>query len=144
MQTMLLETKWTDAPAEPLRLWIVDDNPAVAEMAAAMAATLFGARTSVFYSPRQALATLHAAPETCDVVLTDFHMPEMTGRELAQRVRELRPGLPIVMMSGDATMDGACGGVAPPVEFLRKPFFVAELGEALRAAAACRERALAT
>lgn len=43
----------------------------------------------------------HAGP--IDVLLTDVVMPAMSGRELAQRVRTLIPGIRVVFMSGYAT-----------------------------------------
>ena len=35
-----------------------------------------------------------------DAVLLDYHMPEMTGHELAYEIRRLRPDTPVVMFSG--------------------------------------------
>jgi CheY-like chemotaxis protein len=40
-----------------------------------------------------------------DAVVTDFEMPGMTGAELAQRLKKLRPELPVVLVSGAKTTD---------------------------------------
>lgn len=37
-----------------------------------------------------------------DAVLTDFEMPEMSGAELAARLKKMRPELPVLMVSGSA------------------------------------------
>jgi CheY-like chemotaxis protein len=37
-----------------------------------------------------------------DAVLLDYHMPEMNGHELAYEIRRVRPGTPVVMISGSA------------------------------------------
>ena len=37
-----------------------------------------------------------------DVLVTDFSMPKMNGGELAKAARTLRPGLPVVLVSGYA------------------------------------------
>ena len=37
--------------------------------------------------------------EKVDTVILDFRMPEMTGAEVAQRMRQSNPGIPIVMLS---------------------------------------------
>ena len=48
--------------------------------------------------PAAALAVLQAG-EPFDVVITDMHMPGMDGATFARRVKALRPGLPIVLLS---------------------------------------------
>jgi PAS domain S-box-containing protein len=47
-----------------------------------------------------ALAVLAKAPEAFDVVITDFDMPDVNGLELARRVAELVPTLPVILVSG--------------------------------------------
>lgn len=39
------------------------------------------------------------------MVITDFSMPEMNGLELAAKVREQHPGIPVVMVTGNAISD---------------------------------------
>jgi DNA-binding response OmpR family regulator len=64
-----------------------------------------------------------------DIVVTDLGMPGMDGYELGRRLREARPGLPILYVSGYGDAEGA-----GPI--LRKPFapdvLVREVGELLR------------
>ncbi|MGE3579726.1 MAG: ATP-binding protein, partial [Vicinamibacterales bacterium] len=68
-----------------------------------------------------------ALAETCrtpiDLLVTDIVMPGGTGPELAQRLRERRPGLKVLYISGyparEATPDGIHG---PGTTFLPKPF----------------------
>lgn len=41
-----------------------------------------------------------------DLILLDFSMPQMTGGELAQRIKMQKPHVPIIMVSGkDRTLD---------------------------------------
>jgi PAS domain S-box-containing protein len=76
----------------------------------------------------RALRLLTASSTAIHLVLTDAAMPELGGRELAQRVTELRPDVPVVLMSGYAELSGQdlrISGVddAPEVAaFLEKPF----------------------
>jgi two-component system cell cycle sensor histidine kinase/response regulator CckA len=79
-----------------------------------------------------ALARLEADGDL-DVLVTDVVMPGLSGQELADAVRERRPGLPVVFMSGytedhvveDARRDGATA-------FVEKPFNAGELLRAVR------------
>ncbi len=49
---------------------------------------------------RQAMEILRAHNRTVDLVLTDILMPEMSGLELARRLRDERPAMPLVYVSG--------------------------------------------
>ncbi len=74
------------------------------------------------------LETLRASPDACSVLVTDQTMPGLTGMELAAKVREFAPQLPIIVMSGyflkinpeDLAQIGH-------VELLGKPFTTDEL-----------------
>ncbi|MBX3638441.1 MAG: PAS domain-containing protein, partial [Rubrivivax sp.] len=48
----------------------------------------------------QAQRLLTADPGRCDIVVTDYNMPDMSGLELARELRRLRPELPVVISSG--------------------------------------------
>lgn len=51
-------------------------------------------------SPLDALDLLRAAPTAFDVLITDFDMPDVNGLELARRVAEMAPALPVILVSG--------------------------------------------
>ena len=72
---------------------------------------------------------------TFDLVLTDYHMPGLTGLELAQQVHDKSPDLPVVLMSGDGRND-EMWAEAQNLElagFLSKPFSVSQLRHLLEA-----------
>jgi CheY-like chemotaxis protein len=63
-----------------MRILILDDQPGLAHlMALNLRARGYAARE--FTSAREALLAIHE----CDVLVTDYHMPEMTGLEVARR-----------------------------------------------------------
>jgi PAS domain S-box-containing protein len=62
-----------------------------------------GYRVSVYADPLAALEALRLAPMDCDIVVTDFNMPGLSGLALAEALRALRPDLPIVLSSGYAS-----------------------------------------
>jgi signal transduction histidine kinase/CheY-like chemotaxis protein len=72
-----------------------------------------------------------------DLVLSDIVMPQVSGTELATSIRALRPGLPVVLMSGYSEWQRMSPEYGP---VLQKPFtaegLVARLQEALTASAA--------
>jgi CheY-like chemotaxis protein len=78
---------------------LVDDDRAVLAMAEDMLAQL-GYEPVGYDSSTQALEAFRARPERFDAVLADELMPDLSGTQLATRVRELRPGVPVVIASG--------------------------------------------
>jgi len=81
----------------------------------------------------EALALVESRDLRPDVLLTDFVMPEMNGRELAERLRGMFSGLKVIYMSGYASGNTVEVGVDDPdVRFLQKPFSTADLGSHLK------------
>ena len=80
-----------------------------------------------------ALAIASTPGRTFDVLVTDVMMPNMTGPQLARRLRELRPELNVLFMSGytaNAILDQ--GLLETGVPFLSKPFSPTSLALAVR------------
>jgi PAS domain S-box-containing protein len=68
-----------------------------------------------------------------DLILTDVVMPEMSGVELANRAEQLRPGMPVLFMSGYSEREVADrGGGRTGSMLLNKPFRAGELVAAVR------------
>jgi CheY-like chemotaxis protein len=112
------------APKPSLRILIVDDEPSVC-MSLQMLFGLSGHSTEIAASGKEALALFH--PDKFDLVLTDWFMPEMTGGQLAEIIRQRAPSIPIVLMS-------ACPPQTTPeaVDWvLLKPFSIESLQNAL-------------
>jgi signal transduction histidine kinase len=80
-----------------------------------------------------ALRIVEESGRQIDLVVTDLVMPEMGGKELAERLRAHRPGLKVLFMSGYTEKVIAAGGVMPPnTGFVEKPFTVEQLMRRLR------------
>ena len=80
----------------------------------------------------QALEIL-AGDQTIQLMVTDQAMPGMTGMQLAQRVRETRPDLPIVLATGFAQLPA---DATPSLPRLSKPFTMSELARVVEQATA--------
>jgi CheY-like chemotaxis protein len=92
-------------------------------------------------SAREALALIQSGHEI-DLVLTDHAMPEMTGVELARRLRQLRPDLRLVLTTGYADLS-ANHTAELGIPRLAKPFDQDELSWAVAEYAAPRGGPLA-
>ena len=70
----------------------------------------------------EALLTCERHPRAIHLLLTDIVMPQMNGRELAERLRELRPDLPVLFMSGYTDNSIIVHGTLDPgVSHVQKP-----------------------
>ena len=78
-----------------------------------------GYRVSGYSNQNEALAALSAAPDSFDMVVTDYNMPGMSGLDVAHEVRILRPELPVVIATGfvdeDLPRQAALAGVSEVV-----------------------------
>lgn len=88
--------------------------------------TRHGGQVAVFNSPLEALeAARHTAYQG---ILLDLYMPELDGYELAQRMKVLQPGVPLIALSADDSLEtlervNSAGFNG----FLRKPFLPHQL-----------------
>jgi len=116
-----------------LTVLAVDDDPLVLENIATMLEDL-GHRSLAAHSGQEALDVL-ARTEAVELVITDQAMPRMTGLELAERLASERPGIPVILASGYAELDGG-----PRLPRLRKPFDQFALALAIKSAVESQTR----
>ncbi|MFC7533237.1 PAS domain S-box protein [Actinoplanes sp. GCM10030250] len=76
----------------------------------------------------QALHLAQTHPDRIHLLLTDVIMPKMTGNEVAARIRAIRPGIPVLYMSGYAEPVLTENGTLPEgITIVEKPFTSREL-----------------
>jgi CheY-like chemotaxis protein len=116
------------APAEPSRstggetVLIVDDDAAVGRVYTRVLAAA-GFRVHVASSGRDALLLCERADVRVDLLLTDVVMPGLSGRQLAELARELRPDIKVLFTSGYNDDELVRRGVSDdPRTFLAKPY----------------------
>jgi CheY-like chemotaxis protein len=127
----------TSEPAIHETILLVDDERAVRRLLTMMLKRA-GYRTLEAASPHAAIALVSGKNDPIDLLLTDVLMPEMKGPELAERIRALRPQLPVIFMSGYS--DGALVDL-PALEYssyIQKPFTAAELSHKIRSVLGAR------
>ena len=81
------------------RVFFVDDEPALAYLGRRMLGGL-GYQVRSFDKPNEALEAFLAQPEACDLLISDYTMPKMTGVELGAAFLKKRPELPVIVCTG--------------------------------------------
>src|SRR5947199_453825 len=85
-------------------VYVVDDEPMVGDVVQAI--LKMGGYESVFFAdPTAAYKALSEANPKPTLLLTDFQMPQMTGRELIQHCKKAFPGLKTILYSGNVQED---------------------------------------
>jgi CheY-like chemotaxis protein len=104
---------------------VADDNRGFAEL---LRATLEEAGYEVLTASTGPAAMACVEQNDVDAAVLDVLMPGMSGDAVAERLRQISPGLPVLLMTGSS--GGFAAGSGLP--FLRKPFPQEALVEAVR------------
>lgn len=83
----------------PGEILFVDDEEPIARLGHDLL-DLLGFRSAALTSPREALELLRAEPNRFSLLVVDLKMAEMNGLDLANAMRQTKPDLPVVLMSG--------------------------------------------
>jgi PAS domain S-box-containing protein len=117
---------------EGQRILYIDDEDALVTLARRLLERL-GYRVAGFSIPEAALAAFEAAPNEFDLVLSDLSMPGLSGIDVARRVLEIRPDIPVLLASGYVRNEDV--EVARSIgvrEIIWKPATINEMGELLK------------
>jgi len=126
LQAMVAKCASQHGPAGGETILVVEDEPATAKISRILLES-WGYRVLVASSPRDALSLFNEHRAAISLLLTDVGMPEMSGRQLAERLRALNPGLRVLFMSGRYDSD-----LGDNPAFLAKPFNPAGLARKIR------------
>ena len=111
---------------------LVEDEPAILNMGKRILERL-GYRVLAAGTPNEALRLLREHDGAIALIITDVVMPEMNGRELADRAASIMPDIKCLFMSGYTADAIAHHGVLDPgVEFIPKPFTLKDLATKVR------------
>ena len=101
---------------------VVDDEPAVRErIRRELEPRGYMILLAANAEDAMAIGATHRGP--IDLLLTDVIMPDLRGPELAQRIRNRRPEMKVLFMSGFLSPDAAeLSSLRPGDAFLGKPF----------------------
>ena len=98
---------------------IVDDEQETCDLLE-MALVRHGFKVTTSTAASRALELV--ATQDFDVVLTDLSMPEMSGLDLCERVLGTRPNMPVVVITGQGSLETAIGAIrVGAYDFITKP-----------------------
>jgi DNA-binding NtrC family response regulator len=115
------EPSWSRPPNRG-RVLVVDDDRTVRNLIARILDEA-GYEVETAGDGRSALEAMSVDAGRFDLVITDVRMPAMDGWELGRQLQGMRPGLPVLYISGYDVARSA----PSPLTFLRKPFEVIDL-----------------
>ena len=107
------------------RIIIVDDEKRMCDSLTALLSD-DGYVVKAFQRSPEAVESIRR--EKVDLVITDIKMPELDGLQVLQAVKEVDDGIPVVLMTGYASLDSAVAAVASGAyDYLLKPVEFAQL-----------------
>jgi DNA-binding NtrC family response regulator len=116
------------APVTAHTILVVDDDVQVLKFLSRMLSSLGYRHVFQASSPEQAFEIWRTHQSQISLVISDFVMPVQTGDRMALDMQRQKPGLKILLISGNdpVTLDSAIP-LQSGVNFLQKPFTVTEM-----------------
>lgn len=114
-------------------IFFIDDEPQVRKAVSKTLSLIDNVRVVALVDAESCLTELRRIK--CDMVITDVNMPDMDGISLMKRIRELRPQMPILIITGYGDVPMAAKAFkAGAVDFIEKPLTEESLLPAVREA----------
>ncbi len=127
----------TGRPQLPLgkeHILIVDDEESIVDMEGQMLRSL-GYQVTSFTDPLQAKVAVLAKPLAFDLVITDMNMPNLSGLDLVEYVKEARPDMPIIISTGfSERINSKAAHKYGVKKVIMKPLVLHELAQVVRSA----------
>ena len=119
-------------PTGTENILVVDDEISLVEITKIRVEDL-GYTATATVSSKQAVELFLSDPAAFDLVITDQTMPEMTGEEMARRILQVRPDMPIMLCTGySVSMDSELAQKMGIKAYLMKPVSKLELATTIR------------
>ncbi len=113
-----------------MKVLIIEDEPDIAGfLKKGLEAELCVVKTAA--TGERGIALAHSG--TFDVIVLDFHLPDMRGDEISAHIRKRKPSVPILVLSVERNMDIKVDMLGICDDYVTKPFSLRELIVRLRA-----------
>lgn len=130
--TMAFSMEKLEVKPDTRHILVVDDEEAIAGLIESYLKSS-GYRVTAFSSGEKALVGLRLNPGNFDLVITDYHMPRLSGIKLAAEIGKLKNEIPVILMSGDCCFILRENAAALGIKgCIAKPFSLADLADAAR------------
>ena len=112
------------------RALVIDDEEALRDIVTEVL-DMVGMEAVTASSGVEAIKIVSELPNHIDIMIIDMYMPDLTGEETYEKLKEFYPNCPVLYISGlDRSEDYK--SPAPNVQFLKKPFAVKDLQDAIQ------------
>jgi two-component system, cell cycle response regulator CpdR len=112
------------------RVIVVEDDPDLAQVYR-VGLLMNGFLVDAFTNPEEALQNLQSnSKDYYSLMLSDIRMPEMSGIQLARKVKDSNPAIKVVLMTAYEIKDDKFSKVSPSVQvdgFIQKPISITDL-----------------
>jgi len=114
------------------RILLIDDEEQIIDIEQQILERL-GYKVTPKTDSQEALEEFAALPEKFDLVITDMTMPKMTGEQLARRLMEIKPDIPVILCTGFNETITEEKALAMGIDkFVMKPIVKDELANTIR------------
>ena len=113
----------------PARLLVVDDDPDTVTVLA-LSLHNYGFLVDAFSNPKDALQEIKSNPESYSLVLSDSLMPELSGIQLAGKIKDCNPNVKVLLLTGSEMTDNEFSKLFSSTTvdgFLQKPVSIRKL-----------------
>ncbi|MCP3871985.1 MAG: response regulator, partial [Desulfobacteraceae bacterium] len=110
----------------------VDDEESIANMTEKILERL-GYKIEKRLNPVKALELFKAKSDFFDLIITDMTMPQMTGVNLAEKLKEIRPDIPVIICTGHSAVIDEEKAIQLGIDgFVMKPVSKSKIAKAIR------------
>jgi len=114
------------------KILYIDDEVSIAKMVEQMLERQ-GYSVEAQTSPATALELFLSQPDAFDLVITDMTMPQMTGVQLSEKLKEVRPDIPVIICSGhSALIDEEKAKTIGIDGYVMKPLVMRDIAKSIR------------
>jgi DNA-binding NtrC family response regulator len=111
------------------KLLVVDDDSDIVQVLK-IGLQKNGFLVNAFTNPQEALQSFKSNAEAYCLMLSDVRMPELSGIQLARKVKEINPGVKVILMTAFEIRDNEFSKVFPSMHvdgFVQKPIRIGDL-----------------